>query len=657
MIIKMQKLTCLVAKSDAKAMLKALAREGCVELKSSEKFTSVPEYSGLLSTQKQQVNTDILTLLKSSLTTLSKYSPYKKSFLDPLPLMIESDFEDDASFSETVDIAGEINALSEQLSAADAAVIRLKTSLATIAPFNKIDLALEKDGGKFYSTVFGAVPIGIEEQTLQDELAKSGAAAIIPAGIANDMFYFVLCCLKKEEERHISALKPFGFTRLLFKDVTGTASQISAAINVEIAKAEKQHSRACEEIEKNGLYRTRIEAAVDLASTRLHRESTQILQACTKKTILLYGFTPSDCKERLVQLFEEYNCSFDFSVPTDKDDVPVALKNNALVRPFEMVTALYALPEYKSPVDPNPLVAAFFFLYFGLMMGDAAYGIIIALVSYFMLKKSRPREGTMKKLLGVGLLGGISTFIWGIMFGSYFGDFIPVVTKMFTGTAITPKPFLFDPLKEPLMLFGISLAFGVVQILLGMGLSMYQKVVMGNPLDAVLDEGLWLVIFTGFGLVGAEMFLDISMPTDNFGLFISLIGAVLIILTKGRNEKGIGKITAGLGELYGITGYLADLLSYSRLLALGLATAVIAQVMNTMGSLLGPSVIGVILLVVVFVIGHTFNVAINILGTFVHTSRLQFIEFFGKFYMPGGQAFKPFCNNTRYVEVLKEQSK
>ncbi len=652
----MKKLACLVTKHDAGKVLKALAKEGCVELRNTESYAELPEYEQLLSKGKQDAQDDDVVALRTALATVNKYSAYKKGFLAALPRISESEFEDDTSFQKTVSLAKEINDLSSDIAACDSAIMRLETGLATIKPFNGIDLPLDKNGGKYYSTVFGSVPIGITIEMLSEEIGDDFAIEFLMGEANVDQQFFAVLCMKNDEEEVISALKPLGFSRLLYRDISGSAKENSAVIEKEVEAKKKNIEEHVDAVMAKAGFRDQLETALDLATTRLNRSETMYSQSGTQKTLLLMGYTPENCVDRVQKLLDTYCCAYDFSEPDDIDETPIVLKNNSFVRPYEMVTALYALPKYNSPVDPNPFIAPFFFIYFGLMMGDFAYGVIIALASYIILKKANPREGTMKKLMQVGILGGVATAIWGILFGSYFGNFIPTVTEMFTGTAIVPPPVLFDPLAEPLILFGISLAFGAIQLILGMVVSMYQKCVFGKPLDAVLDEGLWLVIFGGLGVVGIEMGLGVVMPVANFGLYIALVGVVLILLTKGRNEKGFKKITAGLGELYGITSYLADLLSYSRLLALGLATAVIAQVMNTMGTLLGPTIPGVILLVIVFVVGHAFNIGINILGTFVHTSRLQFIEFFGKFYMPGGKPFKPFCNNTKYVEVLKDEA-
>ncbi len=657
MIIKMKKLACLVAKQEAGSLFKALAKEGCVELRNTDDYLQQPEYENLIIKSTGEADDGDVASLRSAVATIAKYAPSKKGFLAPLPRLNESEFEDEVAFGKALSLAEEINGLASDIAACESAVLRLETGLATIKPLIGIDLPLDKQGGRYYSTVFGAVPLGVTKEMLEQELPENCPVEFLMGDASIEQQFFALLCLKKDEEEAISSLKPLGFSRQLYRDITGTAAENTKKIETEVSEKNKKIEQHKDAVMAKAGFRSQLESALDLATTRFNREITKLSQAGTKNTLLLSGYLPVTSEETISKLLDGYCCAYELSDPTEEEvaEVPIVLKNNAFNKPFEMVTSLYALPQYNSPIDPNPFIAPFFFIYFGLMMGDVAYGIIIALASYLVLKRAKPSEGTMKKLLQVGILGGIATIIWGFFFGSFFGNFIPTVTEMFTGTAITPKPLLFDPLAEPLILFGVSLGFGVVQIILGMVLSMYQKCKFGKPVDAVLDEGLWLLIFIGLGVVGIEIGLGIVMPIANLGLYIALVGVVLILLTKGRNEKGLKKITAGLGELYGVTGYLADVLSYSRLLALGLATAVIAQVMNTMGTLLGPTVPGVILLVIIFVIGHVFNVGINILGTFVHTSRLQFIEFFGKFYMPGGKPFKPFCNRTKHVEVLKDK--
>jgi V/A-type H+-transporting ATPase subunit I len=270
------------------------------------------------------------------------------------------------------------------------------------------------------------------------------------------------------------------------------------------------------------------------------------------------------------------------------------------------------------------------------------------LATGLILKKYR-LEGMKYQMIKLFFYCGLATAFWGLMFGGWFGDIVAVVGRTFFNADVSIPPIWFDPLENPMKLLIFCFILGAVHIFVGMGLAAWLSIKDGRPWDAVFDVGLWYIL-----LIGATLLLIGVVP--EIAKWMAIIGVVGIIITGGRNKKGLGKLVGGLGSLYGITGYLSDVLSYSRLLALGLASSVIASVVNTMGSFGGPGVKGVILMIIAFVIGHTYNFAINSLGSFVHSCRLQYVEFFGKFYESGGEAFQPFGENTKYIAIQREEN-
>ena len=315
--------------------------------------------------------------------------------------------------------------------------------------------------------------------------------------------------------------------------------------------------------------------------------------------------------------------------------MPVVLKNPGFVEPFEMITDLYS-PPGKNDFDPNILVSVFYFIFFGMMISDAGYGIVLTLLGLWALKTLKPK-GILKKLMGLITLGGISTVFWGAMFGGWFGDLF------------NARPLWMNPLDDPMSLLIVSFVLGIIQIFVGLGAAAYKNIKSGNVLDAVYDQGLWAVL-----LIGLIMF--VYPPLGGVAKVLSIVGAIGLVLTQGRSKPNIlGKLSSGILSLYDVTGYLSDVLSYSRILALGLATGVIAMVINTMAKMLGFNIIGYVLMAVALVIGHVFNIAINALGAYVHSSRLQYVEFFGKFYEGGGRTFSPFMVKTKYTNLMSEE--
>jgi V/A-type H+-transporting ATPase subunit I len=376
---------------------------------------------------------------------------------------------------------------------------------------------------------------------------------------------------------------------------------------------------------------------------KIQKDRTKVLEKLvrTEKTFLLEGWLPAEESERVRQeIIKHYDCVLDIREPEKDEQHPILLKNHPLVEPFEVITEMYSLPN-ANEVDPNPVMAPFFFLFFGLMIGDAAYGLIMALATGLIVKIFKP-QGMAGKLLKMICLGGISTLLWGALFGSWFGDLVYVVT----GGAYTISPIWFNPLDDPMRLLIFSFILGAIHIFVGMGVKGYMLIREGKPLDALFDIGSWYLLIPGLAAMA------VGGVVGTIGKYTALAGVLMLLVTQGRGEKNILKrLMSGLGSLYGITGYFSDILSYSRLLALGLATGVIASVINTMGTLFGLNLFGIIVLAIVLVIGTIFNIAINALGAYVHTSRLQYVEFFGKFYEGGGKPFKPFKINTKFTKL------
>ena len=316
---------------------------------------------------------------------------------------------------------------------------------------------------------------------------------------------------------------------------------------------------------------------------------------------------------------------------------------------------MYAAPS-KGDIDPTPILAFFFYFFFGMMFSDAGYGFLMVVVIGIVLKIFKPDE-RMRNNLKLFQYCGVSTMIWGLIFGSIFGDAPAALYNYFTGanvkmTEILPWPTL-DPQKDALMLMIISIAFGLVHILVGMGCKFYICFKEKDYKVAFFDTGLWMLMLTGFAVLGVGM--ATTQTVMMIGAGIAIVSAVGLVLTQGRDKKGFGKVIGGLASLYDVTSYISDLLSYSRLLALGLTTGVMAQVFNMLSTMFGRSVVGLIFMIVIMLVGHAINIGLNALGSYVHTMRLQYVEMFSKFYEGGGEEFEPFSLNSKYIKIQEDK--
>ena len=330
------------------------------------------------------------------------------------------------------------------------------------------------------------------------------------------------------------------------------------------------------------------------------------------------------------------------------------LENSGFSAPVEGITKMYAMPS-KRDVDPTPVMSFFYYLFFGMMLSDAGYGVLMVIGTTIALKKFN-LESAMKKTLTMFRNCGISTIIWGALFGSWFGDIVQVVGREFFHKEIGSIALWFQPLDDPIKLLLYSFALGILHLFLGVAVSFKMAWNEGRKLDAFMDTVPIYLTILGVAPLAAGILTSVPAILKTIGTYMLIAGVVLLVLTSGRSSKSIlGKFFGGLYALYNTaTGYLSDILSYSRLLALGLATGSIAGVINLIGTMPQNMAVKTVLLVVVFIMGHTANLAINLLGAYVHTDRLQFVELFSKFYTGGGREFSPLAVNTKYIKFKEE---
>ena len=321
--------------------------------------------------------------------------------------------------------------------------------------------------------------------------------------------------------------------------------------------------------------------------------------------------------------------------------MPVALRGNVLTRSMNCITEQYSMPAYDG-VDPNPIMAPFFIFFFGMMMADMGYGLAMIVGSLLFLKKKRPDDRSFMEMI---FWCGIMTFVFGALTGGFLGDFIPQLCKLIDPASTVALPALFDPLNDTMAIMVGSLVLGAIQVFTGMTVSVVEKCRNGRFADALFDEITWWIILAG----GAMALLGVGSVG---GVPVVLcLGGVMLLYGAGRGKKGFGKVTGVVAAVYnGVTGFFSDILSYVRLMALMLSGAVLAQVFNMLGATTG----NIVTFIIISLVGNTLNLALNLLGCYVHDMRLQFLEFFGRFYKDGGKAFRPLCIKSNYVEIVKE---
>ena len=413
----------------------------------------------------------------------------------------------------------------------------------------------------------------------------------------------------------------------------------------ELKKENMDSENRIKELAKD---KEKIELFYDKLSLRREKYSTLQRIGITEKAFFVSGYLPEKVCEKLILDIEDKisNVAVEVFEPSDDEDIPKAFDNNGFVSPVEGITSDYSMPS-SHDIDPNPVMAFFYYFFFGMMFSDAGYGLLLMIVCG-LLGFGSFLEQEKRRAYKMFFFCGVSTTFWGIMYGSFFGDMIATVSKTFGDGSVAFTPILMDPVQKPLQLLIMSVAFGLIHILTAIATKFYMTWRDGDRFAAICDSGFWFVLLSGVAVFAGGMALGIGI-LQTIGTVMLIASAAGLILTQGRNQKNpIMKLFGGILSLYDITSYVGDILSYSRLMALGLATGVIASVINVLGSLGGDSIVGLIAFIAISIFGHALNFAINMLGAYVHTNRLQYVEFYQKFYEGGGRRYKPFGLNTKY---------
>ena len=648
-IVKMKGLRLLAMRSDREALLELLQGMGCVEI--DEPDQDPQTWQGLLSQLGSQTLSrpdgqalsqarEDLQAAQRALAVLKRHGDKGRGLLAPRPRLTRQQlFDGEEQGKQAVQQVLEAD---RQLAALEAQHSKLLTQRAALAPWLELNIPLDTASTQEMVVQFGTVTAGVELEQVQRAVeGASELAQLTQASVDRDVRYCLLVCHTSAQEEVLQALRDFGWSRMNLSGWTGNAKENDQRIAQELDQNEQESAQAEQQLAQLTSLAEPIRQAADRASVRINREEGRSRLLDTEKTFLLEGWVPEENWPQLESQMKNYPCAWELRDPTEEEypKVPVKLKNNWFTRPLSMVTEMYSLPAYNG-LDPNPLMAPFFILFYGIMMADMGYGLLMMIASVVVLKKSRPRAGMHNFFALLGLCG-VSTFIMGAVTGGFFGDFIPQLLKLINpeSTFVWFWPTLFTPLEDTMMILVGAMALGFVQILVGMAISFVKKLRRGQVMDAIWEEVTWWVVFVGLALA--------ILGVTNL---VIILGGVMVVAGPILTEKGFGKVTGIFGSLYNhVTGYFGDILSYSRLMALMLAGSVIAQVFNTLGAIPG----NVVIFIIISMLGNALNFALNLLGCYVHDLRLQCLEYFNKFYEDGGKPFRPMKLDTNYYDVVK----
>ena len=646
-ILKMKKLRLLAVRSGRDELLQELIRYGCVEFSELAPEIQGSEIESLV----RRESSDIASLksrhtsLTRAIELLDRYAPVKAKLLSARPELEDRVLLDDTGLSGALKIAESIESHDSRIKRISAEESRLRSVIQSLDPWMELDMPLNTEGTERCGVLIGTVPARIELSQVESALEQvDEESELFCVHEEKKEHYVVLVCMREKLPDMQECLRGFGFTASALGSMDGTARECAAQADTSLKELAAEKESCVEYIIGEAVHRDELKLAADRVSVRISLAEAADKLYGTDSVVVMEGWFPEEREPELSEVFERFGCAWEALEPTEEEypDVPVKLKNNKFTNALNMVTNMYSLPAYGS-LDPNPLMAPFFILFYGLMMADMDYGLIMVIAAVVAMKRIRPRAGTLSfcQLL---LYCGISTFVMGAVTGGFFGDALEKIGAIIgKPEGWGALPCLFSPLKDTMYVLVGAMGLGLVHLNTGMVINAVKKIRRGQVADAVWEEGSLWVMLVGIILCVFKIGNVSGVPV------VLVIGIVMLFYGGSRGSKGIlGKLGSIFGTFYNTaTGWFGDILSYSRIMALMLAGSVIATVFNTIGAIAN----NLVFFFVIFIIGHSLNFALNLLGCYVHDLRLQCLEYFGKFYEDGGRPFNPLTVKTKYYDV------
>ena len=647
-ILKMKKLRLMAVRSKKDELLRELIRHGCVEFSELEGEIQGSQLENLVSRESSDTATlkSQYTSLNHAIALLNTYAPKKEKMLSAKPELEDVVFLDDTGLTGALRVAETIEGYDSRIKRISAEESRQRSIIESLQPWLDLDLPLNTEGtercGVLMGTISGKIPLDQVQAAIE---AVDEESELFQINEDKRDRYVLLVAMREKIPAMQECLRGFAFSASNMSGMNGTAKECMLQARQQLNELAKEKAGCVENIVAEAVRRDELKLAADRVSTKIALAEADEKLYGTQTTVVMEGWIPEEREEELIKVFEDFGCAWETLTPEESEypEVPVKLKNNKLTNALNMVTDMYSLPAYGS-LDPNPLMAPFFILFYGLMMADMGYGLLMIIAALVAMKKIKPRRGTLSfcQLL---LYGGISTFVMGAVTGSFFGNAleqIGIILDLGEGWGVLPA--LFNPMTDSMMVLIGAMVLGLIHLNTGMVINFVKKVKRGQLADGIWEEGALWVTFIGAGLLALGLGNIAGVPV------VLVIGLLMVFYGGSRSAKGFGKLLSIFTTLYNTaTGWFGDILSYSRIMALMLAGSVIATVFNTIGAIAN----NIVFFAVIFIIGHSLNFALNLLGCYVHDLRLQCLEYFGKFYEDGGRPFNPLEVKTKYYNVAE----
>ena len=649
MIVKMKKLNLVGMAYEKDAVLNALQRTGAVEVKlhrEEEHSVPLPPADGELSSYHASLEDALERLTQAADAYAKEHKGAARPAKDGFEVSYEEFMAAAGDRARMDGLIARINALTDKKAETRAALAKAERTFAAAAIYRAVEEPLSAYAGTAHTRVrLGTLPLPAWEN-IKGMLPALSEGKVLAQ--EDDQVLILLVLHKSCAEEGEALLSGTGFTPCPFEGEE-TGSALYARLKGECEALAKELDALEEEMAGLGSETRALKIYCDYIGYEAEKAALDEKMRATERTFLLEAFVPEDAEETVRrELSEAGTVYLEFSEPAEDEELPTLCKNNAVVSDFESLTNTYSVPNARE-MDPNTVMSVFYSVFMGFIMADIGYGLLMMLGGGWLKYKNRGRKGGLGALAGVFAIGGIFAVIWGFLFNSLFGITLPIPTVLPNAQS---DMWTFAGIGIPAVLV-IAMLLGIVQLLAGYICKAVQCWRRGEVLDGILDGVVWAVFSLGAGLAIAGLVEEWNIPIlVTVGGITAGVTLVIAMIAAGRHEKFFGKLSKGFGTLYGIINYMSDILSYARLYGLMLSGAVIAQIVSqyAVGFITGGGVLAV-LGVLLMLVGHVFNLAIGLLGAYIHDARLQYVEFYGRFYEGEGELFVPLGSKHEHVFV------
>jgi V/A-type H+-transporting ATPase subunit I len=653
-IAAMAKVMIVSHRSQASELLEALQHDGiCQILNAQEAIVSKdsPELAATLQLPKDIEQ--LLSRLERSITFLTDYAPPQKglaSALAPRTVIPEQSYDQTIADSQIPKILEQSEQTKIQIERLNSEIENLDATLDQLAPWEHLETPVEEIGRMQQTTALAGLLPAQQLEQITEQLSEL-AAAIDTIAAVDNKYACIIVALNENLTQVQKLLRSAEFEPVNFEPMTGTVAELTEKYSRQLNESTTQLDHLHEQAALLAENLLKLQILYDHYSNLLQREQTRDTAPATESTVIFEGWVRQKDYPQLEKIVSAFEASTLAGIEAaEGEEIPVEIENTNAIKPFEVITRLYGMPQHFE-VDPTVFLAPFFAIFFGLCLTDAGYGLIILAVSVYFIRKM---QGD-KKLMWMLTICSVATVVAGALMGGWFGDsvqkFIPSLEPL------RQRVMWFDPMKYPLRFFTLSLILGYVQIMAGLLIAFLHDLKRKLYIAALCDRLSWLIMLNcvlAFALAKTGKLPSQLGPM--FG-YAALFSAAVIFLFSQREGGWPARLGMGFYNLFSAIFYIGDVLSYLRLMALGLVTAGLAMAVNQIAELAYElPFVGFIVALLILVFGHLFNLGINALGAFVHTLRLQYAEFFPKFFVGGGVSFKPLEKNYKHIYIKKLKS-